>query len=356
MTPADLIPVADTIPVHWLWFQVLLTVTFFFHMVAMNVMAGTAVIALVTHIRGGDASLPLCRDLAKKIPFFIAFTVNFGVAPLLFVQVLYGHFMYTSSVLMASFWLSVIILLIIAYGCTYLYDFKFDELFGSRALILSIAVTLFFVIAFLFTNNFSLMQVPETWSRYFNNSQGTMLNLGDPTLIPRYLHMMISAVAVGGLAIALYYDFIQRRGREIPDGRIQLGCQWFSAATCLNFVIGFLFLDSLPDAVKDVSTASGLFFVISLIGGIVSGGFSIVLGFVYKVRQTAIAAFCALVFMVLVREAVRITYLKPYFNVTELQVVPQYSPLLLFLVVFAAGIAVFCYMLKLAFQVGEVKS
>lgn len=355
MTPAALIPVADTIPVHWLWFQVLLTVTFLLHIVAMNIMAGSAIIALVTHVRGGDASVSLCRDIAKKIPFFIAFAVNFGVAPLLFVQVLYGHFMYTSSVLMASFWLSVIILLIIAYGCTYLFDFKYDDLFGYRALILSIPVALFLVIAFLFSNNFTLMQVPETWSRYFTNSEGTLLNLSDPTLIPRYLHMMVSAVAIGGLAIALYYDFLQRRGSKIPEGSIQLGCQWFSIATGINFIIGFLFLDSLPAAVKDISTGAGLFFAISLLGGIVSGGFSIVWGFVYKVRQSAIAAFLALIFMILVREAVRIGYLKPYFTVTELQIIPQYSPMLLFLLVFAAGIAVFWYMLRLAFQAGEVK-
>ena len=154
MTPTALVPVADTIPVHWLWFQILLTVTFLLHMVAMNIMAGAAVIALVSHVRNRAAGISLCGDIAKKIPFFIAFTVNFGVAPLLFVQVLYGHFMYTSSVLMAVFWLSVIILLIIAYGCCYFFDFKFDDLLGKRALILSIPVILFFVIAFFFTNNF----------------------------------------------------------------------------------------------------------------------------------------------------------------------------------------------------------
>ena len=122
MNPAALIPVADTIPVHWLWFQVLLTITFFLHMMAMNIMAGSAVIALVTQIRGGDPPITLCRDIAQKLPYFIAFAVNFGIAPLLFVQVLYGHFMYTSSVLMATFWLSVILLLIIAYAFTYLFD------------------------------------------------------------------------------------------------------------------------------------------------------------------------------------------------------------------------------------------
>jgi hypothetical protein len=355
MDPAALIPVADTIPVHWLWFQVLLTVTFLLHVVAMNIMVGTSIIALVTHVRSEDAPVSLCRDIAKKIPFFIAFAVNFGVAPLLFVQVLYGHFMYTSSVLMATFWLSIIGLLIIAYGCTYFFDFKYDDLLGNRALVLSIPVVIFLTIGFLFSNNFTLMLVPETWVGYFNNNDGTLLNLAEPSLIPRYLHMMVSAVAVGGLAIALYYDFIQRRGQQIPEGRIQLGCHWFSIATGINFIIGFLFLESLPAAVKDVSTGAGLFFAISLFGGIVSGGFSIVLGFVYKVRQCAMAALLAIFFMVLTREAVRVGYLKPYFTVTDLQVMPQYSPMIIFFIVFAGGIWFIWYMLKLAFQVGEVE-
>ncbi len=48
------------------------------------------------------------------LPLVIAFAVNFGVAPLLFLQVLYGHFIYTSSILMGIFWISIIPALIIA--------------------------------------------------------------------------------------------------------------------------------------------------------------------------------------------------------------------------------------------------
>jgi hypothetical protein len=355
MNPAALIPVADTIPVHWLWFQVLLTVTFFLHMVAMNIMAGSAIIALVTQIRSGDPPITLCRDIAQKLPFFIAFAVNFGIAPLLFVQVLYGHFMYTSSVLMAMFWLSVIGLLIIAYAFTYLFDFRYDVLLGKRILVLSIPAGIFLIIGFFFTNNFTLMLHPEAWIGYFSNREGTLLNLSDATLIPRYLHMMVSAVAVGGLAIALYYDFKKRQGKEVPEDRIHLGCQWFSIATIINYGIGFWFLESIPAAAKDVSTGIGIFFVICLVGGITSGALAIIWGLLDKVRKTAIAAFLALVFMVLMREALRVSYLKPYFFPSELEVVPQYSPMILFLIIFAGGLAVMWYMLKLAIQVKEVR-
>ena len=62
----------------------------------------------------------------------MAFAVNFGVAPLLFVQVLYGHLFYTSSILVAVFRLAVIPLLIVAYYALYLHGFRFGVLVGER--------------------------------------------------------------------------------------------------------------------------------------------------------------------------------------------------------------------------------
>jgi hypothetical protein len=53
--------------------------------------------------------------------------------------------------------------------------------------------------------------------------------------------------------------------------------------------------------------------------------------------------------MVLMRDLVRTGYLAPYFSLSELQVTPEYSPLIFFLVVFALGLALVGYMLKLVF-------
>jgi hypothetical protein len=52
----SIIPTADSIPVHWLWFQVLLIVTFFIHMILMNLLLGGS----------------LCREIGEK---------NFGQHP-----------------------------------------------------------------------------------------------------------------------------------------------------------------------------------------------------------------------------------------------------------------------------------
>ena len=54
------------------------------------------------------------------------------MAPLLFVQVLYGRLFLTSSVLMAWWWLAVVPLVILAYSGAYLLAFRGKAL-GPRA-------------------------------------------------------------------------------------------------------------------------------------------------------------------------------------------------------------------------------
>ena len=138
MDPALLIPSPDAIPAPWVWFQALLLLTFFCHILLMNVMLGTACIALAGHFGTGGERAAESHRLAGALPFTIAFAVNFGVAPLLFVQVLYGQFVYVSSILMASFWLAVIALLIAAYAAAYLYKYRYDRLGGARPLVIGL--------------------------------------------------------------------------------------------------------------------------------------------------------------------------------------------------------------------------
>lgn len=350
MNPAALIPTPDTLQVPWGWFQVLLLLTLFLHIVLMNVMLGSAVIALVNLFRnGGDASPPI-RGISRRLPFAIAFTVNFGVAPLLFVQVLYGHFLYTSSVLMANFWMMVIPLLIIGYYLAYILDYRFDALHTGRVLLSGLVVAALMAVAFLMTTNFTLLQHPESWTRYFGRSGGLLLNLGDPTLFPRYLHFMIAAIAVGGLGQALLADHRLRRGDQSAAAAVNTGCRWFAMATIINYGIGFWFFGTLPREVRDLTTPVGKAIAVLLLTGVILGALAVIFSLRGRVRLALAAELPAVFVMILIRNLVRAGYLHPYFSMDELKVVPQYSPLLLFLCVFAAGLVLIGWMLKIAWQ------
>ena len=161
MDPFALVPIPDTLQVPWGWFQLLLVITLFLHLILMNIMLGTGVIAFINHFRSADDSNPLCHKISRILPFALAFTVNFGIAPLLFVQVLYGNFLYTSSVLMAVFWMGVIGLLIVGYYAAYLYKYKYDQLGSSRVVVTGISVAAMLLIGFFMSNNFTLFNIPK---------------------------------------------------------------------------------------------------------------------------------------------------------------------------------------------------
>jgi hypothetical protein len=350
MNPAALIPTPDTLQVPWGWFQGLLLLTLFLHILVMNMMLGTAVIALVNLFRSGGDATPLARDISRKLPFAIAFTVNFGIAPLLFVQVLYGNFFYASSVLMANFWIMAIALLIIGYYLAYILDYRFDSFHSGRVLLIGCTVAALLAIAFLMTNNFTLLERPETWVRYFDRPTGMLLNLGDPTLFPRYFHYVAAAIAIGGLSLALLGDWRLRRGDQSAAAAVHSGCNWFAYATIVNFGIGFWFFGTLPRQVHDLTTISGILIGVLLLIGIILGILAVIFSLQARVRPILYTALSAVLIMILMRELVRVAYLRPYFSLADLQVAPQYSPMLAFLVIFAAGLVLVGWMLKLAWR------
>lgn len=347
MDPVALIPTPDSLPVHRAWFQVLLFCTFYLHIILMNVMFGTAFIAMVHHLRRATAPSICTETISHCLPFVIAFTVNFGVPPLLFAQVLYGHFLYASSILMAVFWLSITFLLAGAYSLAYVYKGWYARA-GRLRLPLVITITLLLTcIAFFFVNNLSLMQNPESWDRYFDHPQGVLLNLGDPTFPPRFLHFMVGAVAIGGLAIAVYFYWRRPHGEQATDNWIVSGCRWFSGATLLNMGIGLWFLLSLPDQILSTAHPQGWPLLLALAGGVVLSVLAVIYGLAARVAPTLFCAMGTLALMLLARSGLRTAMLAPWFSVSQLPVVPAASPLLFFLGVFAGGMLLIVWLIHL---------
>jgi hypothetical protein len=348
MDPARLVPTPDTIPVAWGWFQALLTFTFVLHILFMNTLLGSAILALFREFRTSPAPDPVSRDISLKLPYTLAFTVNLGVAPLLFVQVLYGQFIYTSSILMAVYWLGVVFLLIPAYYSAYLYGFTFDGPGRARRVFIAICTFLLLAVAFLFTNNMTLMLSPPSWTRYFSNPWGTLLNLSDPILVPRYLHFVTASLAVGGLFQALVWDRRQRRGTPGAEAHRDFGLRVFIRSTLLQAGFGLWLLLTLPPGTRDLFLGKGILQTSVLILAVAGAGLALVLAAGGKVRQTALALVATVGLMAVAREFVRASFLKPYFSPSDLTVVPEYGPMVLFLVSLAAGLALVVYMLRLA--------
>jgi len=344
----NLIPTPDILPAPVGIFYFLLILTLPLHLVMMNAMLGSAIISLHQHFTKSDKSSELSHLIAKFLPLTIAFAVNLGVAPLLFLQVIYGNFIYVSSIMMGAFWIAIYVILIIAYYASYLYDFKFKELGKSAVWILTIAVIIILFIAFLFTNNMTLMLSPEKWSAYFLNKSGTILNTSDSTLIPRLLHFLIASIAIGGVFVALLGKMIEKKDRDLAIKAENTGMKAFFIFTIVQLISGIWFLISLPRETMLIfmgkNTTATIIFIIALV-------FTVALLYTGYKKKTYAAAIFSLLFiylMVIMRDFVRSSYLKNYFSVDSLKVNTEISPILLFAVSLFLGIYLIYWLIKQA--------
>jgi hypothetical protein len=331
------IPTADSIPVAWGWFQFLLLLTFPLHLLAMNAMVGGLAIGIYQHFKNDQPGRGLAHRIAVMLPLVIAFVVNLGVAPLLFLQVLYGHFIYTSSILMGLFWISIIPVLIIGYYGAYLYDFQFKRLGSAGPWLGLMILAILLCIGYFFANNMLLMSLPERFGAYFEHRNGTLLASDSSMFMPRYLHMMAGALAVGGLFVALLGRFRAERDPELAERALQAGMRTFFMLTLVNICFGVWYLLSLERQTMLLFMGRNLGATISFSLALLLAAAVLVTSYRRQLYATLAATVALVYLMSFLRAWLRTDLLAEYFDLGQLQVVPQYSPLVFFLVCLVVG-------------------
>ena len=340
------IPHTDTIPVAWGWFQFLLLLTFPLHLLTMNAMLGGLILGVIQHFKGGEIRLRLAHRIAIVLPLIIATTVNLGVAPFLFAQVLYGQFLYTSSVLMGFVWILVIPVLIVAYYGAYLYDFRFVQL-GRAGIWIGTIVSLFLLaIGWAFSNNMLLMVLPQTYAGYFDHMNGTLLATGHINFPPRYLHMMLGSIAIGGLFVALLGRFKAEQNPKLANHALHYGMRSFLICTIINILAGTWYLFSLPvDVMRlflggQAGPTAVFILCLLLISGVIYGAVK------EKLMPTLSGAVILVILMTFIRSWVRSGFLADWFTLDKLQLAPQYSSMYFFFVTLAVGIICLTWLLR----------
>ncbi len=351
MDPTTLVPATGPYQVDWWIFQSLLSFGFLAHILLVNVMLGTAVMALTGALRGGDD--PTGKAISTKLPTVIAFTVNLGVVPLLFLQVLYGHFFYISDIIMGWYWLAVPFLAMTAYYMAYIFDFKYSRLGERRVLVLGIGVACMLAVAFSFVNNLTMFITPERWLLWFENDTGTVLNWGDPALIPRWLHFVVASLAVGGLAVALYWSRGARAAEPGAAARARRGMHWFFSWTMVQLFVGSWFLSTMRPDVLALFLGGSAVHTAFLALGLAGAAACLYEGLRRRPGPAAAALLFTAAMMVGVRELMRVSYLADFYQAWSIPVRGEYSPMVLFLVSLVAGLFVMAHVLKLALRAGK---
>ncbi|MFC1563688.1 hypothetical protein ACFL6G_02070 [candidate division KSB1 bacterium] len=363
ITSPDILPIPAP---YWLILS-LLILTFLVHLVFMNLLLGGTFLSAFNYLFGKNnpKKIHLSKKMFGFMPVIIAVAVNFGVAPLLFVQTLYGHLLYSSSILMAVFWFSIILLLIFGYYGTYLLKFRWDKTGQAKTLVTAIVSVIFAVIAFFFVNNMTLMLRPETWQQhYFSDPAAGSLNWSDIQIYPRYLHVFLGAIAVTGVWIMIIGIRKLTGDEEWSGWAVKYGSRLFFYTTLVNIVMGFLFLFANPREIwmifmgqnmtATILLALSILLVISALITIYKAGKA-----ENPAKQTYIGAghlLLILLFMIIMRHQLRDAYLEPYFSLDQLKVSAQWDVFFLFVVILLIGIGALAWMIKVVLNMKKPES
>jgi hypothetical protein len=217
---------------------------------------------------------------------------------------------------------------------------------------MGLAVALLVAVSFIFSNAMTLMIVPDVWKGYFSSTSGTLLNFSDPTLIPRYLHFVVAAMAVGGLFIALI-GYMQTRKGEDGESFVTIGLKWFTTMTLAQFVIGTWFLLSLKREVMLAFMGDNGLYTGMFLASLAMSLLALYAGFTRRIVLAVGTTVGTVALMAIVRAMVRWEYLAPYFHPSDLTLNPQYSPLILFVVSLIVGLVLVAYMINLYLRSGK---
>lgn len=326
---------------------VLAYLTFTLHLLAVNFTLGSVILTLWTRRRTDAAHAGIARFLGTAAPLGFSYLVTFGIPPLLFVQLIYGQFFYTSSVLVGAFWIAVIPLLILAHSALYVHRMTRDRRPRAQGLMLATTLVGMLAIGFIYVNNLTLAMTPGRWLEMVAaHPGGATLNLAEPTVFPRYLMFLSLSPAVAGVVLLMRGGWL--RAREGPGEAAAaasgLGLRAVLAGVGLWVAGVAAWLATLPGAVRDLVLGEGPWAVVGVAAFVLVAGsvpVAVRASRATGVRwPTGVAVSLTLAFacVLVVRDQVRMAYLRDYFSLSEVPVHPQWGMLAIFGATLVAGL------------------
>lgn len=174
-----------SLPAATAFYVVVLLVTLALHVVFMNYVLGGAIYllwaqfarprsaptdrAVVAPDDPASGVDPVAQKLAEWMPFAISAAITAGVAPLLFVQILYQREFYTANLLLFHRWMVMVPVLIVGFYLAYVMR---SPRFPSRSAAARLAVAAAMVACFLFAawswaENHLLSLARDEWAQHY---------------------------------------------------------------------------------------------------------------------------------------------------------------------------------------------
>ena len=334
--------------------QLLMALTLALHWSFLAMTAGGVVALIFSWNRGSDTSVTKMRtSLGVFLPFSLGMAMTLGIAPLLFVQTLYGNLFYAANIMMAYVWLGLLVFMIVNLYLLFLGWSRLKRGLSVRPTSIVVLI-LMAASALILSAMATLTQNPQDWDQ-FRACGGGVPYLADATFLPRWLLALCALLAGGSLFAAIYERSYLSAGKEEKPQRISKLLLVSGLAVIGILLCGFWGSRVLPQQTRDALFGGGesvfayaalvLFHVTMVVafaaGRRASPG---------KMIVAAVAFFLALFSTAALRDTLRRIALADYHSPSNMTVHAQWSSFVLFAVIFVLGLGVVAYVVSIAYR------
>ena len=325
-----------------LWaINLLHVVTLSLHLLAMNFMFGGLITILLGRFENRWQN-PAVQKYIKLLPTAMAATVTFGVAPLLFSQLVYPKQIYAAAITSAWFWLLIIPVVIVAYYLLYgAASAKSDS--SRRKLYLWLTLVGFVYVSLVYSSVFSMAENSDAMhSAYAADPSGLALNPDVGSYLVRWLHMILGAATVGGF----FFGWVGQN----DEAGFRAGKQVFLYGLIGASLAGIAYLLTLAELLVPFMRTPGIWAL--TVGVLLSLG-SLHFYFKKKFMPAFAMILVSLILMVYTRHHVRLLHLAGEYDPATMTIQPQWMIFVIFLICFVVAVATVWYLLKLFFTSSE---
>lgn len=358
------------IPTYPIIFVGLGVLTFALHILFVQLMLGTSAVALYGAYNNSAHWRRLGMAMIDIAKVSVSVAIVVGVAPLLFVQVVYDPHWYVSNVLSADWVIGFIIILIFAYWAMYYFYFqnykredKTAEPKSRWSLILSLALML--LVGFIMHSLTSQMLHPEQWQSWY--MQAGKLDYSGSELhaynIWRYAFFISMAIPVTGAMLVTYRRFKMVRAdydMDYLNFAAEVGKKWIMVGSVISTALYFAWMATLPETAGNFGSS-----IWAIAGGVAVLFFAIWAKVRLNGNSQDMCSYMALPMALVIglvvataREILRYDILNGFFGYDFFDykvVMDWYSTGLFFLTFAIVGGVVLSYFLTIAWKAGQTE-
>lgn len=339
--------------------QVLLVVTWVFHIFFVTVALGTSVLALYAYtLRKGDPFwLSVGRLSARLTPNALGLGIVTGIAPLLFVQTIYDPLWYAANTL-SGFWsVSFIFVVMGGYSLAYVFYLKGSK-DGRLIFTAALSLVLLFFAGWVMHVLHSVSIRPEHWLRWYM-PDGTIDTRGvtfHAYNIPRLVFLLPLQSALSLAVVVMFAGwYLRKRGDDVAflDRLAELGRKLALVVSPIYGATGLVW--ALTEGVE-FGVVALIAVPVVVLGAVLTAYFAMLKQPAAKAPLSLVLWLVSLLVVAVVREGIRVASMARFgYSIAEYPYRIDWGSILVFGVTTVVGVMVILYLILVLYQANASK-